>query len=227
MNWQSYAPGSTSRTREAIEWSINYQFNATDPTGPRVLLIGDSICKGYHEAVRRRLDGRVNLSFWASSKCVTDPDYFMELDHILSILPCSLICFNNGLHSLVSDRAEWTQAYRAAVAFMRDSLPDTLLSLTLSTPLTDPALTAVSRELNGYVLELAAERGLPVIDLFTPMDALDRERYWRDVYHFTDAAVDMQADIIARHVLKRLGLEGAPDSLERARTATGPDGRIE
>ena len=103
----------------------------------------------------------------------------------------------------------------------------TLLSLTISTPLTDPALTAVSRELNGYVLELAAERGLPVIDLFTPMDALDRERYWRDVYHFTDAAVDMQADIIARHVLKRLGLEGAPDSLERARTATGPDGRIE
>ena len=30
MNWQSYAPGRTSRTREAIEWSINYQFNATD-----------------------------------------------------------------------------------------------------------------------------------------------------------------------------------------------------
>ena len=81
---------------------------------------------------------------------------------------------------------------------------------------------------NGFaVCKAAKERGLPVIDLFTPMDALDRERYWRDVYHFTDAAVDMQADIIARHVLGRLGLEGAPDSLERARTATGPDGRMD
>lgn len=227
MNWQDYAPRETTRQREAIEWSINYQFNATDTLSPRVLLIGDSICNAYHDAVRSRLDGRVNVSFWASSKCVTDPDYFMELDHMLTIMPCSLVCFNNGLHSLTSDRAEWTRAYRAAVDFIAASLPDALLSLTLSTPLTDPALTAVSRELNEVVRGIADERHLPLIDLFTPMDALARERYWRDTFHFTAEAIAMQADIIARHVLDRLGLAAAPRSLEHARTATGPDGRVD
>lgn len=44
MDWQKYAPKTTTRTREAIEWSINYAYNATDTTSPRVLLVGDSIC---------------------------------------------------------------------------------------------------------------------------------------------------------------------------------------
>ena len=193
---------------------------------PRVLLIGDSICNGYQDAVRARLDGLVNVSFWASSQCVTDPDYFRDLDRVLRIMPCSMVCFNNGLHSLVSDREEWTQAYSAAVAFIADSLPDAKLSLTLCTPLTDPDKTAISSELNDFARDVADDRELDVIDLFTPMDALDRERYWRDVYHFTPEAISMQADIIAAHVLDALGLSDARPGFGRASTVTGPEGGI-
>ena len=42
---------------------------------PRVLLVGDSICNGYQAAVRDRLKGKVNVSYWVSSYCVTSPAY--------------------------------------------------------------------------------------------------------------------------------------------------------
>lgn len=205
IKWQDFAPSSTSRVREGIEWSITYSYNATQNGCPRVLLIGDSICNGYNGKVREFLDGDVNVSFWASSKCVTDPDYFRELDFMLDAYPYEAVCFNNGLHSLSTDRAEWDAAYRAAVEFIQAKLPQTKLSLTLSTPLKDASLTAVSASLNGTVLALAAEKELPVIDLFTAMDGLDREEYWSDTYHFRAPAIEMQAKLISAHVRKQLG----------------------
>ena len=206
IKWQDYAPASTSRVREGIEWSITYAYNATTAELPRVLLIGDSICNGYNGKVREMLEGRVNVSFWASSKCVTDPDYFRELDFMLDAYPYDAVCFNNGLHSLSTDRAEWDAAYRAAVDFLRAKLPDAKISLTLSTPLKDVKLTAISASLNETVVRLAEEKGLPVIDLFAAMDGLDREEFWSDTYHFRAPAIEMQAKVISEHVLGQLGI---------------------
>ena len=206
MKWQDYAPASTSRVREGIEWSITDAYNATAAGFPRVLLIGDSICNGYNGKVREMLEGRVNVSFWASSKCVTDPDYFRELDFMLDAYPYDAVCFNNGLHSLSTDRTEWDAAYRAAVDFIQAKLPDAKLSLTLSTPLKDVKLTAVSASLNETVVRLAQEKKLPVIDLFAAMDGLEREEFWSDTYHFRAPAIEMQAKVISDHVLRQLGL---------------------
>ena len=205
IKWQDFAPATTSRGRENIEWSITYSYNATETGKPRVLLIGDSICNGYNGKVREKLEGRVNVSFWASSKCVTDPDYFRELDFMLDAYPYDAVCFNNGLHSLSTDRAEWDAAYASAVDFIRAKLPETKLSLTLSTPLKDAKLTAISASLNETVTRLAAEKNLPVIDLFAAMDGLDREEYWSDTYHFHAPAIDIQAKCITEHVLAQLG----------------------
>jgi len=204
MTWQDFAPRSTSRKREGIEWSITYAYDALDESRPRVLLIGDSICNGYNGAVRDKLAGEVNVSFWASSKCVTDPDYFRELDFMLDARPYDAVCFNNGLHSLTTARAEWDAAYASSVAFIRAKLPEAKLALTLSTPLKDPALTAISASLNETVLRLSREQNLPVIDLFSSMDPLDRERYWSDTFHFRAEAIDIQAGIIADRVREML-----------------------
>ncbi|MBQ3707167.1 MAG: SGNH/GDSL hydrolase family protein [Clostridia bacterium] len=205
VNWRDYAPAATSRVREATEWSITYSYRATATDLPRVLLIGDSICNAYQGRVRELLDGRVSVSFWASSKCVTDPDYFRELDLMLSARPLDMVTFNNGLHSLTTDRGEWDAAYAGAVSFLRAKLPSAKLALVLSTPLKDPALTAISASLNETAVRIAGEEGLETIDLFTPMDRLARDRYWTDTYHFTAEAVGMQAEILAGHILGTLG----------------------
>lgn len=204
VKWQDYAPASTSRVRESIEWSITYSYHATENDKPRVLLIGDSICNGYNGKVRELLEGRVNVSFWASSKCVTDPDYFRELDFMLDAYPYDIVSFNNGLHSLTTDRKEWDAAYRAAVAFIRAKLPDTLLFLTTSTPLKDPELTKISASLNETVHLLAEENILPEIDLFELMDGCDREEVWSDTYHFKAEGIATQAECIASEILGAL-----------------------
>ena len=207
MTWRDFAPASTTRRREGIEWSITYAYDAVTEGRPRVLLIGDSICNGYQGRVRDLLAGRVCVSFWASSKCVTDPDYFRELEFMLEAYRYDAVTFNNGLHSLTTDRAEWDAAYGAAVSFIRAKLPEAKLSLVTSTPLKDPALTAVSASLNETVKGLAEREGLPLLDLFALMDGLDRETFWSDTYHFKMPAVDMQARALSDHVLSVLGLQ--------------------
>lgn len=188
-----FQPASTTREREDIEWTAFRSYNAPDRQSPRALLIGDSISQGYHMEVREKLGTKVNITLWATSKCVTDPDYFRELDYVLDCYPYTLITFNNGLHSLVTPPEEWENAYRQTVKFLRAKLPATLLSLVYSTPLQDPEKTATSQALNTIVQKIAAETALPVVDLFTPMDALPRDKYWSDCYHFKTPAVAMQA----------------------------------
>ena len=206
MDYRDYQPKKTSRVREDIEWSVNYSYNTLDTKNPRVMLIGDSICNAYHYAVRDRLADKANVSYWASSKCVTDPDYFRELDFMLDAREYALVTFNNGLHSLTTDLAEWEEAYRAAVRFILDKLPETTLCIVLSTALNDDELTKRSRELNQIALRIADEFRLPVIDLFTPTNTLDKPNEMTDRLHFEQKASKMQADMIAAKACELLNL---------------------
>lgn len=40
-------------------------------TAVAVALVGDSICNGYQAGVRELLKGKMNVSYWISSYCVT------------------------------------------------------------------------------------------------------------------------------------------------------------
>ena len=224
--YRRYQPERTSRVREEIEWSITYTYNALDADAPRLLLIGDSICNGYQNAVREKLRHIMNTSFWASSKCVTDRDYFRELDLILSGYHYDVISFNNGLHSLVTDIAEWTNAYRSAVAFIREKCPHSRLFLTNSTPWKDPEKTSRAVELNRIVDETAKMEQLPVIDLFSLMNPLDRDKFWCDVYHFRPEAIELQAELIAGTVGILPEVAASRREVVQHGTATGPSGAL-
>lgn len=223
MDYRDFQPKNSSRVRENIEWSISYAFNATDKETPRALLIGDSICNGYHSEVRDALADRANVTFWASSKCVTDPDYFRELEFVLDSSEFAFISFNNGLHSLSTEQKEWEEAYRAAVSFIIAKKPEARLALTLSTSLNDPEKTNRSRLLNDIVLKIANERRLTVIDLFTLTDRLDKDAEMSDVYHFKAPARAMQAKLIASVIDRELGLSHG--SNVQSSTETGAMGR--
>lgn len=223
MSYKNFMPVQTSRTREAIEWSISYSFNTNDTVHQRVLLIGDSICNGYYDAIRGRISEYANISFWASSKCVTDKDYFRELDFILSGYEFSFISFNNGLHSIKSDTAEWKNAYISAIMFIREKCPDAKLSLTLCTAVNDVKKNERICELNGIILQTAKELSIPVIDLFTPMNVKDKSAIMSDTFHFKASAIERQADIIAEHIMNRLE---RTDSIEQPSTETNPSGKL-
>ena len=204
--YKEFQPKSRSRVREEIEWSIVYMFGTNDESKPRALLIGDSICNGYQSVVINRLKGKMNITYWASSKCATDPAYFRELDLILSSNHYDAVSFNNGLHSMGSNRAEWEDAYRSAVKFLRAKLPNAKILIVTNTPLENPDTTVKSKELSEFAQKIAAENGLPVIDLYSVTETLGTKDLWRDGVHFSAPAVELQGKTVADALAAALGI---------------------
>ena len=197
------------RSHENIEWSIGYAFHLTDDLRnlPRVLLVGDSICNAYQSGVRDLLEGRVNVSYWVSSYCVTSPSYLRLLALYLEEASYDVVHFNNGLHSLETPTADWIPALEKALRLIREKQPKARIVWTTSTPLTDPAKTAKCRELNEAA-RAVIERlgGIAVDDLFSLLDPLDRAENWSDVYHHRPATVRFEAEQVARATLAAANL---------------------
>ena len=219
MDFSKYRIPSSTRQRENIEWSITYCYNAPDKISPRVLLVGDSIVKGAQQRVREQLRSHANISFWATSKCVSDPDYLRELDFITDGGPFSLIFFNNGIHALTSDPSEWRSAYANTVRFLQDKLRGIPLVLMLSTPSREQKLTDTIFSMNQWVTDFAEKNGLPVLDWFSPVAVLEKTA-WVDNFHFQPDVSEMLASLISGEVRKRI----SGGNLEQKSTLTGPDG---
>jgi len=196
------------RGHENIEWSISYAYELADKSSklPRVLLVGDSICNGYQGGVRGRLRGRMNVTYWVSSYCVTSKPYLTLLSVYLDEAEYDVIHFNNGLHSLQTPTADYEKAYQAALELIRRKQPKAKLVWCSSTPLTDAAKTEKCRELNAAAARAAAKAGVSATDdLYALCDKFDRRSDWRDVYHFKPHAIARQAEQVTASVLSALG----------------------
>ena len=195
------------RGHENVEWSIGYGFHLTDAQKglPRVLLVGDSICNGYQGAVQKRLEGKVNVSYWVSSYCLTMPAYRKLLDFYLSEAKYDVVHFNNGLHSLGTDPALWERELESCLRTIRAAQPQAQLVWCSSTPLKDPKLTAKAAALNAAGARVAAKLGVPCDDLFGLLDPLDREANWSDTFHHKGPVREREADQVAASVLTALG----------------------
>jgi len=191
------------RGHENVEWSIGYAFHLTDAKKdlPRVLLVGASICNGYQGGVQKLLEGRMNVSYWVSSYCVTSPGYLKLLDFYLSEAKYDVIHFNNGLHSLSTPVDAYERGYEAALKLIRERQPQARIVWATSTPLKNPALTEKSRALNAAAAKVVARLGgIGKDDLFALLDPLDREQNWSDVYHQKPAAKELEAKQVTKSV---------------------------
>jgi hypothetical protein len=72
--------------------------DANDQDLPRVLLLGDSITRGYFPGVERLLKGKASVGRLATSKSVGDPGLLAEVVLVLGKYHFGVIHFNNGMH---------------------------------------------------------------------------------------------------------------------------------
>ena len=203
------------RGHENTEWSRAYAYGLADSSRnlPRVLLVGDSIVCGYEGGVRRELRGKMNVSYLATSYCVTSPGYMKLLSFHLGEAKYDVIHFNNGLHSLGTPTEDWAKGFRKALELIRAMQPQAKIVWATSTPLKDPKKTAKSRELNEAGAKIVAEMGgIATDDLFAAMDPLDREKDWNDTYHFKRHVIAQQAKLVAAACLKALKASNSPHS---------------
>ncbi len=224
-DFRDFIPEVTEPTIEAVDWTISYAFNTQDTKAPRVLLIGDSICNGYQSALRERLAGKVNVSFWVSSYCVTHPQYMEMLDVVLRGPRPQLVLFNNGLHTpRKEDFAIWKAAYGKAIAFLRAKLQDAQIVIVNSTPLKDDESGYVDA-INKATAELSKAEHLELIDLHGLCSPWNREELWSDRYHFKPEGKMKQAEFLSEAIL-RFFPQSQTNAAPPQESATGPDGAI-
>ena len=200
-----YPVAENVRGHENTEWSISYAYHLTDAKKnlPRILLVGDSICQGYQGKVAAKLDGKANVTYWASSYCVTSPGYLRLLAFYLDEAKYDVIHFNNGLHSCETPVADYEKSYLAALQFIRKKQPDAKIVWASSTPIN----TKDARADKVASLNAAARRAAESVedvaenDLYALADPLDRKAYWVDTHHYTDAGYELLASQVVEKVV--------------------------
>jgi len=120
--------------RERIEWCDIWITNADSNDLPRVLLIGDSITRGYFGGVEKALDGKANCARLTTSRCICDPVFFDELEMVLRQYPFDVIHFNNGLHGWGYSEAQYREAFPKLLDTLRRENPNARLIWTTTTP---------------------------------------------------------------------------------------------
>lgn len=200
-----YPVAENVRGHENTEWSISYAYHLTDAKKnlPRVLLVGDSICQGYQGKVRSKLEGKANVTYWASSYCVTSPGYLRLLAFYLDEEKYDVIHFNNGLHSCETPVADYEKSYLAALQLIRKKQPDAKIVWASSTPINakDARAGKVS-QLNAAARRAAdSVDGIAENDLYSLANPLDRAAYWVDTHHYTDAGYELLASQVVDKVV--------------------------
>lgn len=201
----NYPVAENVRGHENTEWSISYAYHLTDAKKnlPRVLLVGDSICQGYQGKVAAKLDGKANVTYWASSYCVTSPGYLRLLAFYLDEAKYDVIHFNNGLHSCDTPVADYEKSYRAALQLVKKKQPKAKIVWASSTPLN----ATDSRAGKVAALNAAARRAVESVedvvenDLYSLANPLDRKAYWVDTHHYTDAGYELLASQVVEKVV--------------------------
>ncbi|MBL9151972.1 MAG: SGNH/GDSL hydrolase family protein [Verrucomicrobiales bacterium] len=155
--------------REKVAGRSNaWDFVEDDPALPRVLLIGDSVSRGYTQAVRTALAGKANVHR-APANCGPTANGLKNLDVWLGDGRWDLIHFNFGIHDRATPLADYTQRLDQLIARMQQT--GARLMWASTTPIPDsPDGKQTARsivERNAAAATLMQRHGIAIDDLFT------------------------------------------------------------
>jgi len=206
--------------REPIEWLDIWVTDADKNDLPRVLLVGDSITKGYFRKVEKRLAGKAYCARLTTSKCVADPSLLDEVQLVLKQYRFAVIHFNNGLHG-----AGYTKdQYRSGLLRLMDAFKKHAAGAELIWATTTPIRkrdnlqqidkrTKMAIARNQVAADIMNQRGVPTDDLYGLVEA-HPEFSADDGIHYNGKGRAAQGEQVAKSVSRRLSLEtNLPDGL--------------
>jgi len=174
-----------------------------DPALPRVLIIGDSISRGYTLPVRYLLNGKANVHR-APCNCGPTSKGLRDLDIWLGTGTWDLIFFNFGIH----DRAN-PETYSANLEQIIPRLQATgaRLIFAATTPL--PPGEGMYRfedgvRLNDIAVPMMARYGIPVCDLYTTLLPVLEQYQNPGDCHFNTAGYQFIGELAATAILAEL-----------------------
>ncbi len=216
--------------RENIEWCDLWITHANETKLPRVLLLGDSIARGYEPEVEKRLAGVAYVNRLATSAFITDPMLLTEIALVLDNTKFDVIHFNNGMHGWQHSEEEYRQGFSAFLEVIREHAPHAKLIWASTTALREPGGTAGDRgpiageavdrgklmvqadllrasdarirARNAIALEFITRANIPVDDLFAL--TVGRPELHNGSVHFNASGIALQADQVAAQIRKLL-----------------------
>jgi lysophospholipase L1-like esterase len=175
------------------------------PGLPRVLLIGDSVSRGYTQAVRRILEGKANVHR-APANCGPTASGIRNLDVWLGEGRWDVIHFNFGIHDRNTPVEEYLSRLETIVERLKDTGARLIWASTTPIP-DDPAKRQVAAsiiERNAAAADLMMKHGVVVNDLFTAVTPLLAELQPPNDVHFNGRGYDFLGARVAEAVLARL-----------------------
>jgi len=155
--------------REKIAGRSNaWDFVQDDPKLPRVLLIGDSVSRGYTQAVRKALAGKVNVHR-VPANCGPTATGIKKMDVWFGDGKWDVIHFNFGIHDRNTPIADYTQRLEQLIVQMKKTGAKLIWASTTPIPDDPPKKqTAASIvERNAAAAELMKRQSVAINDLFT------------------------------------------------------------
>ena len=179
-----------------------WDFVQDDPKLPRVLLIGDSVSRGYTQPTRVTLTGKANVHR-APANCGPTASGLKNLDVWLGAGKWDVIHFNFGIHDRATPAADYVKRLEEIVARLEKTGAKLIWAST--TPIPDnPAQKQTAQSVvdkNALAAEVMKKHGIPTDDLFGAMTPRLKEFQPPLDVHYTGAGYDFLGAKVGESVL--------------------------
>jgi hypothetical protein len=200
---------------EKIEWTDIWVTNANQNDLPRVLLVGDSITRGYFAAVEKDLAGKANCARYTTSMFLANPDYLDGLKIILKSYRFSVIHINNGLHGWGYTEEQYRQSLPKLMDTVKKYGKGAVLIWATTTPRRskeNPVQFAPDtdrvRERDRIAAEYMNQHGIEIDDLYS-LVAEHPEYYGGDHTHFNAQGQAVEGTQVSEIILRGLTSKSA------------------
>lgn len=202
-----YLPGYKREKSAGRETAWDYVKD--DPALPRVLIIGDSISRGYTLPVRHALKGKVNLHR-APENCGPTANGLKKLDIWLGD-PSNrwdVITFNFGIHDRKTPDVVYVKNLKTIITKLQAT--GAKLIWVNTTPVPKGANEYVkdhSERANTLAASIMTEEKIPIVDLYNKAKELPAEDKIHNNCHFRDGGYEMLGAAVATEILAALEKE--------------------
>ena len=194
-------------------WSLR-EATVTDPSLPRVLLIGDSITNSYLEPVRKALAGKANIDAWITPTTQADKSLPKTIAAILAWQKYAVVHFNMGLHGWQTGRipeGQYEPLTHQLVEDLRKGAPQATLIWATITPVTvkgepdklNPDIQPTIEEHNRMALEVMKAEGVQIDDLAGLM-AKNLPLAAGDMFHWKAPGVALLTEAVTKSITTAL-----------------------
>ncbi|MCB1278041.1 SGNH/GDSL hydrolase family protein [Prosthecobacter sp.] len=183
-----------------------WDFVQDDPKLPLVLLIGDSISRGYTIDTRKALAGKANVHR-APENCGPTANGVKKIDIWLGDGKWDVIHFNFGIHDRKTPAADYEQRLETLIARMKQTGAKLIFATTTPVPpdtKDGPELVTQIAEKNEIALRVMKKNGVVIDDLYSFLKPqLEGIANPQDV-HYNAKGYALMGQQVAKSILEQL-----------------------